>query len=64
IQTGILQGFPLSLILFLFFILELLEEFQRADGDTLAFGFINNTNLILWGNSAAENCQRLIAVYD
>lgn len=58
-KTGIPQGSPLSPILFLFFISELLEEFQRVIGDTLAFGFVDDTNLITWGESARDNCRRL-----
>lgn len=45
-ETGIPQGSPLSPILFLFFISELLEIYQRVDSDTLAFGFVDDTNLI------------------
>ena len=56
--TGILQGFPLSPILFLFFISELLETFDNNQ-ETVALGFVNNTNLITWGDTAAENCTRL-----
>ena len=63
-QTGIPQGSPLSPILFLFFILELLKEFQRTQGDTLAFGFVDDTNLIAWSGSAAENCRRLTEAHD
>ena len=62
--TGIPQGSPLSPILFLFFISELLEDHQRINGNTLAFGFIDDTNLITWGNSARENCQRLEAAHN
>jgi hypothetical protein len=58
-QTGIPQGSPLSPILFLFFISELLETFQRVDSDTFAIGFVDDTNLITWGDSAQENCKRL-----
>ncbi|KAF2177576.1 hypothetical protein K469DRAFT_529512, partial [Zopfia rhizophila CBS 207.26] len=29
-----------------------------------AFGFVDDTNLVSWGNSAAENCQRLTAAHD
>jgi hypothetical protein len=63
-QTGIPQGSPLSPILFLFFISELLEEFQRIEGDTMAFGFVDDTNLITWGRTAEENCRRLTAAHD
>ena len=38
-QTGIPQGSPLSPILFLFFISELLEDFQRVEDKTFGFGF-------------------------
>ena len=58
-ETGIPQGSPLSPILFIFFIMELLEEFQHANGETLAFSFIDDTNLVTWGKSAKENCQKL-----
>ena len=45
-RTGIPQGSPLSLILFLFFIAGLLEKFQDPDKDMVGFGFVNDTNLI------------------
>ncbi len=63
-QTGIPQGSPLSPILFLFFISELLEDLQQPDSESLAFGFVDDTNLIAWGNTARENCQRLTRVHD
>ena len=44
--TGILQGSPLSPILFLFFISELLETFN-GNQETVALGFINDINLII-----------------
>ena len=31
---------------------------------TLGFGFIDDTNLITWGDSAAENCRQLETAYD
>jgi endonuclease/exonuclease/phosphatase family metal-dependent hydrolase len=62
--SGIPQGSPLSPILFLFFASELLENLQRSDSDTLAFGFIDDTNLISWGATASENCKRLEAAHD
>src|SRR5437868_742262 len=63
-QTGIPQGSPLSPILFLFFISKLLEEFQRTQNNTLAFDFVDNTNLIAWSGSATENCQHLTEAHD
>lgn len=62
--AGIPQGSPLSPILFLFFASELLESLQQDDSDTLAFGFVDDTNLISWGATAAENCRRLEAAHD
>jgi len=44
---GILQGSPLSPILFLFFIAGLLEKFQDSDKDMIGFGFVDDTNLIV-----------------
>ena len=63
-ETGIPQGSPLFPILFIFFITELLEEFQQADGETLAFSFVDDTNLVTWGDSARENCQKLERAYE
>ena len=64
ISIGIPQGSPLSPILFLFFISELLEHFQQVNQDTLGFGFVDDTNLVAWGDSAADNCRRLTAAHD
>ena len=53
-QTGIPQRSPLSLILFLFFVSELLEDYQRPEDETLARSFVENTNLITWGEGSRE----------
>ena len=45
-DAGIPQGSHLSLILFLFYISELLEYLLQLSGDLLAFGFVDNTNII------------------
>jgi hypothetical protein len=58
-QTGIPQGSPLSPILFLLFISELLETFQNVENDTIGLGFVDDTTLVTWGPTARENCARL-----
>ena len=59
IETGISQGSPLSPVLFLFFVSELLSSLQRVHDGTLAFGFVDDTNIVAWGDSASDNCRRL-----
>jgi Reverse transcriptase (RNA-dependent DNA polymerase)/Endonuclease-reverse transcriptase len=59
VQSGILQGSPLSPILFLFFISGLLELFRSPSQGVLGFGFVDDTNLIAYGSNAAANCRRL-----
>ena len=58
-NSGIPQGSPILPILFLFFISELLEGMKDVEGETLGFGFVDDTNIITWGDSAQENCTRL-----
>src|SRR5947207_4150474 len=58
-NSGIPQGSPISPILFLFFISELLEGMKDVESETLGFGFVDDTNIITWGDSAQENCTRL-----
>ena len=60
---GIPQGSPLSPILFLFFISELLERFSDPENDLLGLGFVDDTNLIAWGATAEDNCRRLTAAH-
>lgn len=60
VRAGFPQGSPLSPILFLFFIAELLEGFQTPGSENVfEFGFIDNTNLVAWGDTAADNCRQL-----
>ena len=55
-ETGIPQGSTLSPALFIFFIADLLEQFKEVSDDTLGFGFVDDTSLIAWDNSASTNC--------
>ena len=45
-RAGIPQGSPLSPILFLFYISELLESLQEPRTATVGLGFVDDTNLI------------------
>ena len=49
---------------FFFFILELLEYFEKIKNNILGFEFVNNTDLVTWGGSAADNYRKLTAAYD
>ena len=64
VESGIPQGSPLSPILFLFYISGLLENFQNPENDTLGFGFVDDTNLITWGASVADNYRRLSVAHE
>lgn len=57
--TYIPQGSPLSPILFLLCISGLLGQLQDPEKGTLGFGFVDDTYLVTWGASAAQNCHRL-----
>jgi hypothetical protein len=59
VQSGIPQGSPLSPILFLFYISELLESLSNPQEGLVGFGFIDDTNLITWSASAEQNCRKL-----
>lgn len=50
---------PLSPILALFFISGLLERLQDPTANILGFGFVDNTNSVIWSASAKENCHKL-----
>jgi Reverse transcriptase (RNA-dependent DNA polymerase) len=48
-QPGIPQGSPLSPVLFLFFVSELLEMLDNNLGGVVGLRFVDNTNLLVWG---------------
>ncbi|KAI0992286.1 hypothetical protein K3495_g15900, partial [Podosphaera aphanis] len=64
IEAGIPQGSHLSPILFLFYIKELLESLQKPEDGYMAFGFVDDTTLVAWGRTPAENCRILENAHD
>ena len=57
IIIAILQKSPFLPILFFFFVSNLFNTFKK--GATQRIGFVNNTNLITYGPTAAGNCRTL-----
>src|SRR5436305_1865960 len=62
-RTDIPQGSPLSPILFLVFASGLLEQIEGENG-AVGLGFVDDTNIIVWGRSAEENCRRLDQIHE
>ena len=59
ISTGIPQGSPISPILFLFFNAELIEACSQPGRAVSACGFIDDVNILVYGDSTEGNCHRL-----
>ena len=55
LPRGIPQGSPLSPILFLFYNAELLKRYERRDLRVLLVGFIDDINLIAYGDLIEDN---------
>jgi len=62
ITIEIPQRSPLLLILFFFFVSNLLNIFK--EGATQGIGFVNNTNLITYRPIATGNCKTLKKAYN
>jgi hypothetical protein len=63
VDAGVLQGSPLSPILFLLYIVELHEICNRPWEGVLGIGFVDDTNLLAYLESTKENCKKLERVY-
>ena len=62
-QVGIPQGSPLSPILYLFYNADLIEGCRQARNNAAVVGFVDDTNIIVYGESDVGNCQRLQGVH-
>jgi hypothetical protein len=61
VLTGVLQGSPLSPILFLFYNSELLDLCQRPKEGLSAVGFADDVNMLAFSRSTETNCRILEA---
>ena len=62
-DTGIPQGSPISPILFLFFIADLLDTTHNEDMRVSAVGFVDDVNILTYGNSTERNCKVLSEIH-
>ncbi len=60
---GIPQGSPLSSILYLFYNADLVETCRRSLYNVSVIAFVDDTNIVVYGDSGKGNCQRLRAIY-
>ena len=58
VRTGIVQGSPLSPILYIYYNADLIENCNLAD-DTTATGFIDDVAILTWGGTTVETCNKL-----
>jgi len=64
VKTGIPQGSPLSPILFLFFNADLIEDLHASyPGQVMVVGYIDDIAILVWSESATENCQLLARIH-
>ena len=62
-QVGIPQGSPLSPILYLFYSVELVEGCQRACERVSTMAFVDDTNIVVYGDSDVANYRALERVH-
>ena len=63
INTEILQGFFISLILFLFFDLELINTCTQLRKGINSVRFMNDVNILIYEDSTVNNCKKLKVMY-
>jgi len=64
VTIGILQGSPISLVLFLFFNAPLIEEYTRANLLVQVGGFINDIYLLVYSRSTEANYNNLTKAHE
>ena len=64
VSTSILQGFPITPILFLFFNTDLVEHCTWSTHQVIGLGFVDNVNILACRDSTEENCHLLKKVHN
>ena len=64
ISAGLPQGSPLSLILFLLYIEELLSLANRPNQGVHTIGFVNDLNLLAYSKSTEQNYATLSTIHE
>jgi hypothetical protein len=59
VHAGIPQGSPLSLILYLFYNADLLEDCESTSLRISPIGFVDDVNILTYGLTTQGNCQTL-----
>ena len=64
VNAGILQGSPVSPILFLFFNAKLVKECEKLEIKTFPVKFVNNVNILTYKRFTADTYKTLSKAYD
>jgi hypothetical protein len=63
VNAGVLQGSPLSLILFLFYNADLLDLCRNLAARTTAIGFVDNVNILVYSPTTKSNYKKLEGIH-